>query len=134
MSNPAVFSAIASHFEAIDSLPSIVWPNQEITAQPPYLIWDDGIQDGTPITIDGEERFEYRPQVSMMVEMGAGTTATDATFWAISQAFKHGTRIEGTDGSYVAQSIQTPTPDGGYPDDHLYRRNMTLRIVSHQKI
>ncbi|WP_226780344.1 DUF4128 domain-containing protein [Oceaniglobus trochenteri] len=133
MSNPAVMVAVRAHMAAITGLPSIVWPNEEIRVQPPFLIWDDGPTVGRPITIDGEERFEFRPQVSLMVQPGSFTATGDAILRDIAQAFKWNTKIT-SGGAFVAYCLQTPTADNGRPDGGYFRRDMTLRIASDQQI
>lgn len=130
MSNPAIMSAISEHFMDISGLPPVVWPNQEITLQPPFIIWDDGFNRVEPITIDGEERFEYRPQVSLMVELGTHTSASDTVLWSIAQAFKFGTKIASPSGEYIAYCPSTPVASNGRADGALFRTDMELRIFS----
>jgi hypothetical protein len=134
MSDPAVLIAVRAKLAGIPGLPPIIWPNEEIRTPAPFLIFDNGPMVGTPITIDGEERFEFRPQVSLMVDAGTFTASGDATLWAIAQAFKFATRIDDGAGSFIARCLQTPVPDNGRPDGAYYRRDMALRIASDQQI
>lgn len=134
MSDPAVLVAVREKLEGIAGLPNIVWPNQAITVSAPYLIFDNGIQAGSIISIDGQEAFDLRPQVSLMVEADTYTSAGDAVLWSIAQAFKAGTKIRNDAGDIIASCQQTPVPDNGAPDNGGFRRNMILRIASYQQI
>lgn len=134
MSDPAVLVAIREKLEGIAGLPSIIWPNGAITVQPPYLIFDNGIQFGTVLTTDGLEAFDIRPQVSLMVEANTYTTVGDNFLWTIAQNFKVGTKIRNDANAIIAECLQTPVPDNGFPDNGGFRRNMILRIASYQKI
>lgn len=133
MSDPVVMVAVREALSAISGLPKVYWPNEELGARAPFLIFDTGPTTGTPITLSGQERFEFRPQVSYMARLGDYTADSDAALWAVAQAFKFGTKIY-SDGVQVAYCLQTPVADGGFPDGSFYRRNMTLRIASDQQI
>lgn len=129
MADPAILVAARAKLATIADLPPVVWPNEEIKYQPPFLIWDNGPIVGTPITLDGLELFEFRPQVSLLVESGTFTADGDAVLWSIAQEFKINTRFE-YGGAHMARCMQTPVPDNGRPDKGFYRRDMTLRIAA----
>lgn len=133
MSNPNVLVAIRAHLAAVSGLPEIIWPNEAKAVATPFLTFDNGPQFGTPLTIDGHEAFELRPNIAFHVEQGTYTSEGDAVLWSIAQAFKIGTRIF-SGGSEVAQCLQTPVPDGGEPFEGMFRRNLILRIASYQTI
>lgn len=134
MSNPAILVRVREILEGIAGLPEIIWPNQAKRVSTPYLIFDNGIQTASRITIDGEEAFELRPQVSLMTEANTFTSEGDALLWDIARAFKINTKIRNSGGDIIAECLQTPVPDNGFPDNGGFRRNMVLRIVSYQKI
>lgn len=133
MSDPAVIIAIRQTLQAIPGLPTIIMPNQAVRVSAPFLTFDNGVPFNTPLTIDGEEFFDIRPNVALHTEPNTGTKAGDATLWAIAQAFKIGTRIF-SGNAEVARCLQTPVADGGELQGGLYRRNMILRIASYQTI
>lgn len=133
MSDPAVLIAVRDHLSAIADLPAISWPNSALPENPPFLIFDNGPAFGRPITIDGEERFEFRPLVSYMERQGDYTFASDAALFKIAQAFSFATKIM-SGSSEVAHCLQTPVADNGYHDGTYYRRTMTLQIASYQQI
>lgn len=133
MSDPAVLIAVRDHLAATPGLPAISWPNSVLPTAAPFLIFDNGPTTGRPYTTDGEERFEFRPVVSYMAAFGEYTAAGDAALYAIAQAFKFNTSIL-AGGIKVGYSLQTPVAEGGFTDGTYFRRTMTLRIASHQKI
>lgn len=133
MSDPAVLAAIRAHLEAIAGLPTIIWPNESKKVPAPFLTFDNGPQNLNPITIDGEERVELRPQVSLHEEVGTYTADGDVHLWAIAQAFKFNTDIL-SGATKLAQCLQTPVPDNGESHDGIFRRNMTLRVVTYQTL
>lgn len=133
MSNPSVLIALRKLLSEIPGLPDIVWPNQEISVAAPYLIFDDGIEAGAPVTVDGMDRIELSPQISSVVQAGAFTAGQDATLWTISQALKAGTQLTDDSGVVLGIIAQNPTTDSGYPDKHGYRRNLSIRIRTFQE-
>lgn len=134
MSDPAVMVAIRQKLAGVAGIPTIIWPNEAKAVTPPYVVFDAGFPPlVATLTIDGQEAFEIRPQVSLLEVPNTFTATGDATLWAIAQAFSIGTRIfSGL--TEVGQSLQTPVADGGRPDNGLFRRDMILRIASYQQI
>lgn len=133
MSDAVVMLAVRLHLQQIPDLPPIYWPNQSIDgATTPYLIFDEGSDTGQTITTDGEERFELRPQVSLMLEKGLGTTERDTYLEPIKQAFKVNTDIM-DQGVAVARSLRTPSIPNGRPDAGMFRTDMILRIETFQQ-
>lgn len=134
MSDPVVLEAIREKLHGIAGLPTIIWPNQAANTNAPFLVFDSGAPPRvSSITIDGQEAFEIRPQVSLLVEQNTFTSAGDQILWDIAQAFKVNTKIY-HNGQDVAVCLNTPVADGGRPDDGLFRRDMILRIASYQQI
>ena len=135
MSNPAVLVALRAQLQAIPGLPTMCLPNEAVSGvSVPYLLFDEGIENVTQITIDGEELFELRPQVSIMVEPGDFTNGRDAIGWPIKQAFKTGTDIM-SGGTKVGYMRETPVYRGApRPDSGLYRSDLGFRVVSFQRV
>ena len=133
MSDPAVIVAIREHLLAIPGRPAVIMPNEALRVSVPFLTFDNGPLFGTPLTIDGEEAFDIRPNVALHVEPNTFTASGDAVLWSIAQAFKIGTRIF-SGSTEVARCLQTPVADGGELSGGLFRRNMILRIASYQQI
>lgn len=133
MTVPAVLVAVRETLLGVSGLPTIIWPNEAAKVDPPYLTFDNGPLFSTPVTIDGEERFEFRPLVSIRIAGNTFTAAADVYIAAIQSAFKIGTIIE-DGGSEIGRCDRTPLPDGGRPEDGLWRIDMTLRVSSHQRL
>ena len=133
MSDPAVIIVIREHLLAVPGIPTVIMPNDRVRVSAPYLTFDDGVTQNTPLTIDGEEAFEIRPNIALHTEPSRGTQSGSNVLWDIAQAFKIDTPIL-SGGQRVAQCLQTPVPDGGELQGGLWRRNMILRIASYQTI
>lgn len=128
-----VIEAIRLRLFSLAGLPPIVLPNEEIKLAAPYLIYDDGFETVTPITVDGEERYQFNPQVSIMVEHGAKPSAYSGYVSVIREGFKSGVRLTDDAAQYIADCRTSPTAFNGRPDNGLYRVDVTLNVVSHLK-
>lgn len=131
MIDPIAMDAVREHLANVAGITRIIWPNEAAKVAPPYVVFDFGVSNTDPITIDGEERVEVRPLVSVYVESDTFTTAQDTTLWAIAQAFKIGTRVE-SGGTVYAESLRTPEADSGEANGKLFRRSLTLRLAVDQ--
>jgi hypothetical protein len=130
MSNPtAIIAAIREQLASTAGLPTIIWPNQEIKAPAPYMVFDDGFEAVSTITIDGEERYLIQPQVSLAVENGTHPQAYAGYVEAVRSAFKISTKITDDDGAEIAYCLRSPTVFNGRPDNGLYRKDIALQIV-----
>lgn len=134
MSNPAALVAIRKRLSEIAGIPTIIWPNEAKAVDPPFLTFDNGPQTARALTLDGEEAFELRPFLSLYVEPNTFTSAGDLVLWDIAQSFKMNTLITDGGGQRLGICLRTPVPDGGAPENGLFRRNMTLQVASYQTV
>lgn len=133
MIDPAAMAAIREHLAGVSGIPQIIWPNEAASASAPFVVFDFGVNITRPITLDGEERAEIRPLVSVYVQENTFTAEQDVILWNIAQAFKVGVRIS-SGGTVYAESLRTPEADNGDTDGALFRRSLTLRLAVSQKI
>jgi len=134
MSVPAVLVAVRKKLADTSGLPGIIWPNEAADIAPPFLAFSNGPMAGEAVTLDGHERFLFRPVVSVMVAANTFTAAADGYVTAIQAAFKINTRLFTPAGVEIGRCDRTPEPDGGGPDGNLWRVNLTLRVSSHQRL
>lgn len=134
MTVPAVLVAVRKKLADTSGLPTVIWPNEAADVAPPFLTFANGPMLGQAVTLDGHERFLFRPVVSILVAANTFTAAADTYAAAIQAAFKVHTRLFTEAGAEIGRCDRTPEPDGGSPDGNLWRVNLTLRVSSHQQL
>lgn len=125
MSDMAVYMGIRKKLYELASLPTIHWPNADLTdLVVPAVLYSNGVTpEKTVVTLGGSQIIRYQPQISILESVGDYTALSDSVVEALIDAFGFNKPIyDVVSGSVIAKGRRDPAATAGRVDNKIWWR------------